>query len=492
MQWLNEPASWQRTGGVLTVSVDPGTDFWRQTGYGYIRDSGHVYGEVIAGDLDVSVRIRGTLDTQYDQAGIMLRADEQTWVKTGVEFFEGQPRLSTVLTLGRSSWTVTSLPADTDEITLRVARRGDAVEVRYATGDDEPPQLAALVFLPPGCEVLAGVTCAAPEGPGFIVTFHDLHIAPVEPEGHGGWPEPPQEQWAVPGAEAGRRWLDPQAAVAAGESGWEEVTAPGGLVPGGGLDDAGDAGPGEEPGWAGPATITGARTWAASIASDLGSGWPGPPLPQQPHPAEEGGMPAATPAPAGGPPPGQDQPVHSTPGQGAPGQSAPGQGAPGQGNDAAAQDGPAQDGPAQEAPGQEAPGQDAPGQDAPGRARAASLRQEGLRQEGLSGAAGDSAAGQDGPAGPPARDDTSQPAGDAAGSDADTLPRLPRVPGPGEPARAAADPHPQAGTGPAAREAAGKKQRSKKAARPVSGRQDHDEMDAAEEWISLLTTDPED
>ena len=77
MEWLNEPASWQRTGDVLTVSVDPGTDFWRETGYGYIRDSGHVYGEVLAGDLDVSVRLRCTLEAQYDQAGVMLRADER-------------------------------------------------------------------------------------------------------------------------------------------------------------------------------------------------------------------------------------------------------------------------------------------------------------------------------------------------------------------------------------------------------------------------------
>jgi len=46
MQWLNEPASWQRTGDVLRVSVDPGTDFWRTTGYGYVHDNGHVYGEL--------------------------------------------------------------------------------------------------------------------------------------------------------------------------------------------------------------------------------------------------------------------------------------------------------------------------------------------------------------------------------------------------------------------------------------------------------------
>jgi len=38
MEWLNEPASWQRNGDVLRVNVDPGTDFWRATGYGYVHD----------------------------------------------------------------------------------------------------------------------------------------------------------------------------------------------------------------------------------------------------------------------------------------------------------------------------------------------------------------------------------------------------------------------------------------------------------------------
>jgi uncharacterized protein len=175
MQWLNEPASWQRTGDVLKVNVDPGTDFWRTTGYGYVHDNGHVYGDLLPGDLDVSVRVRGTFENQYDQAGIMLRADDRTWLKTGVEFFEGRPRLSTVLTVGRSSWMVADLPAGTDEITLRVSRRGDAVEVRYAAGDGAA-ELAALVFLPPDREMLAGIMCAAPEGAGFGVTFHDLRI----------------------------------------------------------------------------------------------------------------------------------------------------------------------------------------------------------------------------------------------------------------------------------------------------------------------------
>ena len=175
MEWLNEPASWQRNGDVLRVSVDPGTDFWRATGYGYVHDNGHVYGDRLPGDLDVSVRIRGAFASQYDQAGIMLRADEETWLKTGLEFFEGRPRLSTVLTAGWSSWMVADLPPGTDEVTLRVSRRGDAVEVRYTAGDGAA-ELAALVFLPPDREMLAGIMCAAPEGTGFSVAFNDLRV----------------------------------------------------------------------------------------------------------------------------------------------------------------------------------------------------------------------------------------------------------------------------------------------------------------------------
>src|SRR5262249_31011001 len=74
-------------------------------------------------------------------------------------------------------------------------RGGDAVEVRYAI-EDGPAELAALVFLPPGREVLAGVMGAAPEGPGFRVTFHDLRI--TEPD------------WSAPADDA-ITWRDNQA-----------------------------------------------------------------------------------------------------------------------------------------------------------------------------------------------------------------------------------------------------------------------------------------
>jgi len=273
MEWLNEPASWQRTGDVLTVSVDPSTDFWRETGYGYIRDSGHVYGEVFAGDLDVSVRMRFTLGTQYDQAGVMLRADERTWLKTGVEFFEGRARLSTVLTLGRSSWMVTDLPEGTDEIVLRVSRRGDAVEVRYVI-EDGAAELAALVFMPPGREVLAGVMAAAPEGPGFRVTFHDLRITERDWSGTAGsdsaWSDD-QARWT--GREA------PAWTPRDGEPGWPvpETSEDAPAWPATAEEEPPawpvSAAADEEPQWQPPAAGDNDPPWPVAAAPEGDSGW---------------------------------------------------------------------------------------------------------------------------------------------------------------------------------------------------------------------------
>lgn len=65
---------------------------------------------------------------------------------------------------------------------------GDSVRVALGTADpstscDAKPanelELAALVYLPPGVEALAGAMCAAPEGAGFEVTFRDLLITRV-------------------------------------------------------------------------------------------------------------------------------------------------------------------------------------------------------------------------------------------------------------------------------------------------------------------------
>ncbi len=79
--WINEPAEWRRDSDGLTVVTNKHTDFWRHTWYGFERFSGHLYAAEVAGDFTLQAKICADFTTLYDQAGLMMMADEQTWLK---------------------------------------------------------------------------------------------------------------------------------------------------------------------------------------------------------------------------------------------------------------------------------------------------------------------------------------------------------------------------------------------------------------------------
>jgi uncharacterized protein len=165
VRWLNEPKEWSGDASDLTVAVEPETDFWRTTHYGFVRDNGHLAYEVMGGEA--SVRFRGEWAAQYDQAGLMLRVDAETWIKAGIERADGRDWLSVVVTRGLSDWSQQPAPAPDGDgwWTIRAVREGDAVQL---LAGDQPIRLAPLA---PGATVLAGPMCAAPEGPGFTAHF---------------------------------------------------------------------------------------------------------------------------------------------------------------------------------------------------------------------------------------------------------------------------------------------------------------------------------
>jgi hypothetical protein len=175
MKWFNEPSEWSSNDGHLIARAEPQTDFWRVTGYGYVRDNAHIYGEVVDTDFDLTVDIRGDYAAQYDQAGAAVRIDERRWIKTGVELFEGRLRFSTVVTVDNSSWMFADLPTGFSVLHLSLARRGDSIEIRYST-DSARLELASIVYFEPRTAALAGVMCASPSGEGFAAQFNDFNV----------------------------------------------------------------------------------------------------------------------------------------------------------------------------------------------------------------------------------------------------------------------------------------------------------------------------
>lgn len=183
MQWLNPPASAVQGPDGLTVTTGTETDFWNRTFYGFTRASGHFLHHAVTGDFSAEVTIRGRYEALYDQAGLMLRVDDATWVKCGVEVTDGRAVFSTVVTnAGWSDWAVMPLAGDASEVRLRLTRHAEAVRVQVLSPGGW--QMARLAYLAPG-DAQVGMMCCAPQRAGFVVTFADYACgAPIPRDLH--------------------------------------------------------------------------------------------------------------------------------------------------------------------------------------------------------------------------------------------------------------------------------------------------------------------
>lgn len=183
MSWLNEPPQWSDEGGVISVVTGLKTDFWRRTFYGYITDNGHFYHRSVTGDFTAEVVVAAGHSALFDQAGLMVRADERTWLKTGLEVTSGAVQLSTVLTRDDSDLSVVPVPGYDGELRLRLTRFGSAVCVHRGDADGSW-QLVRLGYLDLPEAVDVGVMCCSPERAGLEVTFRDFRVGdPISREG---------------------------------------------------------------------------------------------------------------------------------------------------------------------------------------------------------------------------------------------------------------------------------------------------------------------
>lgn len=176
--WLNQPEKFEIHDETLRVTSDAGTDFWRKTRYGFIRDNGHLFGVPVDGDFTAQVHVAGSFTALYDQAGIMVRIDEENWIKCGVEFSDGQLWLSTVLTVDHSDWAVSSAPAMPQGFWLRVTVSEGVIRVQYSVDGKVWPLLRLAPF-PAAARYLVGPMCCTPERGGLEVAFSQFAVGPA-------------------------------------------------------------------------------------------------------------------------------------------------------------------------------------------------------------------------------------------------------------------------------------------------------------------------
>lgn len=177
--WLNAPVGISRDGDDLVVTAAEESDFWRHTSYGFVHDSGHALLSELAAGEAIEVGFVVSMSQLYDQAGLMVRVDERTWLKAGVEWSDGAPQLSVVATRDLSDWSMRAVPAWADrEVNIRASLVADTVNVRARC--DGAWSLERVAPLPVTGPVLAGPMLCAPTRAGLQVRFTRFVRGPAD------------------------------------------------------------------------------------------------------------------------------------------------------------------------------------------------------------------------------------------------------------------------------------------------------------------------
>jgi regulation of enolase protein 1 (concanavalin A-like superfamily) len=159
------------------MKVDHKTDFYQKTIQGSTADNGHFFYGTLDGDFEVSCRLVGNFVAEYDQMGIMVRLNDHQWIKTGVEVFKEDLKVSAVVTKGLSDWSVTPLNPD-QPIWITLNRNSNSFIMQYRQGPEQDWVMIRKTYVDWPSSVAIGLFAASPHGISALnVEWHDISIS---------------------------------------------------------------------------------------------------------------------------------------------------------------------------------------------------------------------------------------------------------------------------------------------------------------------------
>ena len=177
-RWLNPPKEYSAASG-LVITVEPDTDFWQRTHYGFRRDNGHCLLTELVGDFTMTLHCGFDYSEQYHQAGIILYIDTDNWIKASVEYENDRfSRLGSVVTnLGYSDWATTDIPSGRQEMWYRLDKRGPDCGIESSPDGTDWTQMRIAHLHTELSSVRAGLYACSPGKKSFTARLDYLETA---------------------------------------------------------------------------------------------------------------------------------------------------------------------------------------------------------------------------------------------------------------------------------------------------------------------------
>ena len=179
-EWLNDPQNVTFTALGMRTECKNGTDFWQSESANIHKDNGHFFYLPKTENFTLTLSWDVQTEGNFDQCGIMIRINEQNWLKTSLMFENrNSPAIATCATVnGFSDWATHSLSYVPEKICYRIKRVHNDY-IAYYSLDGEKFEQIRLVHIPnsKGLPVLAGAYICSPRSNKFSATLTQLDFS---------------------------------------------------------------------------------------------------------------------------------------------------------------------------------------------------------------------------------------------------------------------------------------------------------------------------
>lgn len=177
-QWLNPPKNFEIVNDGVKIVTKDHTDFWQRTQHEFRNDNGHIFYKNIDNDFVLSARCQYEYKAIYDHCGIIIRIDEDNWIKTCTEFESAKiSYIGTVVTnLGYSDWSKHEISSDITSFYHRIERKGNDIFVSYSSDGITYKEERVCHIHKPANEIIVGVFACSPQGDGISCTIDQIQI----------------------------------------------------------------------------------------------------------------------------------------------------------------------------------------------------------------------------------------------------------------------------------------------------------------------------
>ena len=180
--WTNQPENSIEAGDELWVTASPESDYWNRTSYGFLHHSGHGLLADLEPNSAMEIEFLLDFDGQFDQAGLLLFANNENWIKAGVEFSDGLPQAGAVVTSHFSDWSVSPVSEWVNKwVRVRVSRTEQDVTIRAGIG---PLRLMRVAPIDGSLDWKCGPMVCAPTRAGLSLRFRNWQLLDADSSLH--------------------------------------------------------------------------------------------------------------------------------------------------------------------------------------------------------------------------------------------------------------------------------------------------------------------